>query len=148
MTIDPKPRTILIAEDDADDRQWIRDALAECHLGIHVDFVVDGEELMDFLQHRGKYVVTTNLAYPGMILLDLNMPKKDGRECLKEIKSDPRIRHIPIVVLTTSRAEEDTFRTYNLGANSVIHKPVTIDNLVQMMLTLTDYWFKTVELPL
>jgi CheY-like chemotaxis protein len=148
MTIDPKPRTILVAEDDADDRHWIRDALAECHLGIHVDFVADGEELMDFLQHRGKYVVTTNLAYPGLILLDLNMPKKDGRECLKEIKSDPRIRHIPIVVLTTSRAEEDTFRTYNLGANSVIHKPVTIDNLVQIMQTLTDYWFKTAELPL
>lgn len=148
MTIDPKPRSILVAEDDPDDRQWIKDALAECHLGIHVDFVTDGEELMDFLQHRGKYVVTTNLAYPGLVLLDLNMPKKDGRESLREIKTDPRLRHIPIVVLTTSRAEEDTFRTYDIGANSVIHKPVTFDNLVQIMQTLTDYWFKTTELPL
>jgi CheY-like chemotaxis protein len=148
MMIDPKPRSILVAEDDPDDRQWIKDALAECHLGIHVDFVTDGEELMDFLQHRGKYVVTTNLAYPGLVLLDLNMPKKDGRESLREIKTDPRLRHIPIVVLTTSRAEEDTFRTYDIGANSVIHKPVTFDNLVQIMQTLTDYWFKITELPL
>ena len=102
-------------------------------LDCRVDFVADGEELMDFLLHRGKYAVTGNLAYPGLILLDLNMPKKDGRESLKEIKSDSRIRHIPVIVLTTSRAEEDTFRTYNLGANSVIHKPVTFDNLVQIM---------------
>ena len=133
MTFEPRPRTILVAEDDPDDRQWIKDALAECHLGLRVDFVADGEELMEFLLHRGKYAVTGNLAYPGLILLDLNMPKKDGRESLKEIKSDSRIRHIPIIVLTTSRAEEDTFRTYNLGANSVIHKPVTFDNLVQIM---------------
>jgi CheY-like chemotaxis protein len=148
MTFDTKPGAILIAEDDPDDRQWIKEALTKCHFEQQVNFVVDGEELMDFLLHRGKYAVTGNLAYPGLILLDLNMPKKDGRESLKEIKSDPRIRHIPIIILTTSRAEEDTFRTYNLGANSVIHKPVTFDNLVQIMQTLTDYWFKIVELPL
>jgi CheY-like chemotaxis protein len=148
MTVDPKPHSILVAEDDPDDRQWIRDALAECHLGLQINFVADGEELMDFLLHRGKYAVTSNLAYPGLVLLDLNMPKKDGRESLKEIKSDPRLRHIPIIVLTTSKAEEDTFRTYNLGANSVIHKPVTVDDLVRIMQTLTDYWFKTAELPL
>jgi CheY-like chemotaxis protein len=148
MTIGAKPRTILIAEDDQDDRQWIKEALAKCHFEQQLHFVVDGEELMDFLLHRGKFTATGNLAYPGLILLDLNMPKKDGRESLKEIKSDPRIRHIPTIILTTSRAEEDTFRTYNLGANSVIHKPVTFDNLVQIMQTLTDYWFKVVELPL
>jgi len=148
MTIDTKPRTILIAEDDPDDRQWIKEALAKCQFEQQIRFVVDGEELMDILLHRGKYTDTGNLAYPGLILLDLNMPKKDGRESLKEIKSDPRIRHIPIIILTTSRAEEDTFRTYNLGANTVIHKPVTFDKLVQIMQTLTDYWFRTAELPL
>lgn len=148
MTIDTKPRTILIAEDDPDDRQWIKEALTECQLEHQIRFVVDGEELMDFLLHRGKFTATGNLAYPGLILLDLNMPKKDGRESLKEIKSDPRIRHIPIIILTTSKAEEDTFRTYNLGANTVIHKPVTFAHLVKIMETVTAYWFRVAELPL
>lgn len=148
MKIDPKPRTILIAEDDPDDRQWIKEALAACGLGQNYRFVVDGEELLDFLLHRGKYSFTGSLAYPGLIILDLNMPKKDGREALREIKNDPRLRHIPVVIMTTSRAEEDTFRTYNMGANTVIHKPVTFDNLVQIMQSLTQYWFKISELPL
>ena len=148
MTNDTKPHIILIAEDDPDDRQWIKEAFTECHLEHQIRFVVDGEELMDFLLHRGKFMATGNLAYPGLILLDLNMPKKDGREALKEIKSDPRTRHIPIVILTTSKAEEDTFRTYNLGANSVIHKPVTFAHLVEIIKALTDYWFKIAELPL
>jgi len=148
MTIGAKPRTILIAEDDQDDRQWIKEALAKCQFEQPISFVVDGEELMDFLLHRGKYTATGNLAYPGLILLDLNMPRKDGRECLKEIKNDPRIRHIPVIILTTSRAAEDTFRTYSLGANTVFHKPVTFDNLVKIMQTLTDYWFGMAEVPL
>lgn len=148
MRSDLKPRTILVAEDDPDDRQWIKEALVECQLEQNARYVVDGEELMDFLLHRGKYTATGSLAYPGLIILDLNMPRKDGREALKEIKSDPRLRHIPVVIMTTSRAEEDTFRTYNMGANTVIHKPVTFDNLVQIMKSLTQYWFTISELPL
>ena len=151
MTIGTKPRTILIAEDDQDDRQWIKEALAKCQFEQQIRFVVDGEELMDYLRHRGRYAAlaaTGNLIYPGLVLLDLNMPRKDGREALKEIKSDPRLRHIPIIILTTSKAEEDVFRTYNMGANTVIHKPVTHDDLAQIMQTLTRYWFQVAELPL
>ncbi len=143
-----KPPTILVAEDDEDDRQWVKEALTESKIQTEVRFVPDGEELMDFLLHRGKYAVVGSLAYPGLILLDLNMPKKDGREALREIKADPRLRHIPIVILTTSKAEEDVFRTYNLGANTVIHKPVTYDGLIQIMRTLTQYWFEIAEIPL
>jgi CheY-like chemotaxis protein len=148
MMIDTKPRTILIAEDDPDDRQWIKEAFDECHLAHQIQFVFDGEELMDFILHRGRYATTGNLAYPGLVMLDLNMPKKDGRESLKEIKSDPRLRHIPIIILTTSKAEEDIFRTYNLGANTVIHKPVKFTQLVEIMKTVTAYWFGVAQLPL
>ncbi len=148
MKFDTKQHSILIAEDDPDDRLWIKEALTECQITQDVHYVEDGEELMDYLLHRGKYTTTRSLAYPGLILLDLNMPKKDGREALKEIKTDPRLRHIPIIILTTSRAEEDTFRTYNLGANTVIHKPVTYDKLVQTMRSLANYWFEISELPL
>jgi CheY-like chemotaxis protein len=139
---------ILIAEDDEDDRQWVKEALIESRVTTDLRFVVDGEELMDFLFHRGKYAGTASLVYPGLILLDLNMPKKDGREALKEIKADPRLRHIPVVILTTSRAEEDVFRTYNLGANTVIHKPVSYQGLIQIMRSLAHYWFEIAELPL
>lgn len=148
MTSGAKPRSILIAEDDQDDRQWIKEALAKCQFEQETHFVVDGEELMDFLLHRGQYTATASLAYPGLILLDLNMPKKDGRECLKEIKSDPRLRHIPVIIFTTSKASEDTYRTYSMGANTVFHKPVTFDNLVKIMQTLTSYWFGLAEVPL
>lgn len=142
------PPIILVAEDDPDDRQWIKEALTECRLDQDLRFVDDGEDLMDFLLHRGKYTATGSLVYPGLILLDLNMPRKDGREALKEIKADPRLRHIPVIILTTSRAEEDIFRTYNLGANTVILKPITFDNLVHIMRTVAHYWFEVSELPL
>ncbi len=148
MKFDTKQHTILVAEDDPDDRLWIKEALTECHMGEHTRFVEDGEELLDCLLHRGKFTDTRSLSFPGLILLDLNMPKMDGREALKEIKADHRLRHIPIVILTTSQAEEDTFRTYDLGANTVIHKPVTYDQLVKIMQSLTTYWFETSELPL
>ncbi len=148
MKFDGKQHSILIAEDDPDDRLWIKEALAECQITQDVTYVEDGEELMDYLLHRGKYTTTRSLSYPGLILLDLNMPRKDGREALKEIKADPRLRHIPVIILTTSRAEEDSFRTYNLGANSVIHKPVTYDKLVETMRSLTHYWFEISELPI
>ncbi len=148
MKLESRLPTILIAEDDADDRQWVKEALIESRVASDLRFVQDGEELMDFLQHRGKYAASGNLAYPGVILLDLNMPRKDGREALKEIKADPRLRHIPVVILTTSKAEEDVFRTYNLGANTVIHKPVTYEGLIQIMRSLAHYWFEVAELPL
>jgi CheY-like chemotaxis protein len=143
----PKPITILLADDDADDRLLTRDALAESRLANDLRFVEDGEELMQYLRRNGPYADPDVSPRPGLILLDLNMPRKDGREALREIKSDPNLRHIPIVVLTTSKAEEDIYRTYDLGVNSFITKPVTFDGLVNVMRGLGRYWFEIVELP-
>ncbi len=142
-----KPITILLADDDADDRMLTRDALAESRLANDLRFVQDGEELMEYLKRRGRYADMGDSPRPGLILLDLNMPRKDGREALREIKSDPSLRHIPVVVLTTSKAEEDIYRTYDLGVNSFITKPVTFDGLVAVMRGLGRYWFEIVELP-
>lgn len=142
------PVTILMADDDPDDCMLAKEALAETCLANELYFVSDGEELLDYLYHRGKYAQLGSAPRPGLILLDLNMPKKDGREALKEIKADPNLRYIPIVVLTTSKAEEDIHRSYDLGANSFIVKPVTFSSLVEVMKTLRKYWFEIVELPL
>jgi len=147
MTNSPKPITILVADDDADDRMMIKEALEENRLANNLHFVENGIELMDYLQRRGKYESLQASPRPGLILLDLNMPKKDGREALKDIKSDPDLRGIPVVVLTTSKAEEDIYRTYNLGVNSFITKPVTFDSLVTITKELGRYWFEIVELP-
>jgi len=141
-----QPIVILMADDDADDRMLTRDALAESRVLNELRFVEDGEELMDYLKRRGKFE-DADAPRPGLILLDLNMPKKDGREALKEIKSDPDLRRIPIVVMTTSKAEEDIFRSYDFGASSFITKPVTFDRLVELMKALGDYWVEFVELP-
>ena len=138
---------ILIADDDEDDRDMIRDALKESRLLNNLNCVNDGEELMDDLHHRGKFEDQIKNPLPGLILLDLNMPRMDGREALREIKTDPRLRQIPVVVLTTSQAEEDIFRTYELGVNSFITKPVSFESLVKVMKTLGHYWFEIVELP-
>jgi CheY-like chemotaxis protein len=138
---------ILMADDDEDDRMMAKEALEEARLVNAIRFVEDGEELMDYLYHRGNYADAKNAPRPGLILLDLNMPKKDGREALKEIKGDPDLRRIPIVVLTTSKAEEDIFRTYDLGVNSFITKPVSFERLVEIMKGLARYWFEIVELP-
>jgi CheY-like chemotaxis protein len=143
----PRPITILLADDDADDRMLARDALQESRLANDLRFVENGEELLDYLRRRGAFADAEASPTPGLILLDLNMPRKDGREALREIKSDPNLRHIPIVVLTTSKAEEDIYRTYDLGVNSFITKPVTFDGLVNVMRTLGTYWFEIVELP-
>lgn len=143
-----KTVTILMADDDEDDCMLANEALAESRLANNLLFVRDGEELMDYLYRRGKYAQQSNSPRPGLILLDLNMPKKDGREALKEIKADPHLRSIPIVVLTTSKAEEDICRSYDLGANSFITKPVTFGSLVEVMKTIGKYWFEIVELPL
>lgn len=142
-----KAITILVADDDSDDRDMIREALEENRLANDLRFVVDGEDLMDYLLARNKYAPPAVAPKPGLILLDLNMPKKDGREALREIKSNPELRQIPVVVLTTSKAEEDIFRTYNLGSNSFVTKPVTFDSLVATMKALGRYWLEIVELP-
>jgi len=142
-----KSIVILMADDDADDRLLAKDALAECRLAGDLHFVENGEELVEYLQRRGKYTALANSPRPGLILLDLNMPKKDGREALREIKADPDLRKIPIVVLTTSSADTDIGRVYDLGANSFISKPVSFDSLVDVMKTLYKYWFEIVELP-
>jgi CheY-like chemotaxis protein len=147
MSPTPRPITILLADDDADDRMLARDALRESRLANDLRHVENGEELMDYLHRRGDYADPEKSPTPGLILLDLNMPRKDGREALREIKSDAKLRHIPVVVLTTSKAEEDIYRTYDLGVNSFITKPVTFDGLVKVMRALGSYWFEIVELP-
>jgi two-component system, response regulator len=139
--------TILVAEDDEDDRLLMQDALEENRLANDLHFVSDGEELMDYLLHQGQYSDLKLAPRPSLILLDLNMPRKDGREALKEIKADPVLRQIPIVVLTTSKAEEDILRTYDLGVSSFIAKPVVFESMVQIMKMLGTYWFEIVELP-
>jgi CheY-like chemotaxis protein len=147
MSRDAKAITILYADDDAEDRMLVKDAWAENRLANELHFVEDGEELMEYLRRKGKYTHLADQPLPGMILLDLNMPRKDGREALQEIKADPKLRSIPVVVLTTSKAEEDILRAYDLGVNSFILKPVTFQSLVDLTLTLSKYWFEVVELP-
>jgi CheY-like chemotaxis protein len=143
-----KPIIILYADDDAEDRMLVKDAWEENRLANELHCVEDGEELMDYLHRRGKYSALAGSPLPGLILLDLNMPRKDGTEALQEIKADPRLRSIPIVVLTTSKAEEDIVRAYDLGVNSFIVKPVTFPSLLELTLAISKYWFEIVELPL
>jgi CheY-like chemotaxis protein len=138
---------ILYAEDDPEDRMLVEDAMEESRLANEMHFVEDGEELLDYLHRRGKYADFGNAPLPGLILLDLNMPKKDGREALQEIKTDPDLKRIPIVVLTTSKAEEDILSTYNLGVNGFVIKPVTFESLVSILKTVSKYWFEIVEPP-
>ncbi len=143
-----KTVTILMADDDEDDSMLVSDALAESQLSIKPYIVRNGEELMDYLHNRGQYTDKNNAPRPDLILLDLNMPKKDGLEALQDIKKDPQLRQIPVVVLTTSGAAEDIYNTYDLGANSFIIKPFTFADLVEVMKTLGKYWFEIVKLPL
>ena len=141
------PITILMADDDADDRALTKEALIEGRLMNTIRFVEHGEELIEYLKRIGRYAPPAEAPRPGLILLDLNMPRKDGRAVLKEIKSDPDLRTIPVVVLTTSKADEDVYRSYDLGVNSYIVKPVTFEALVDILQTLEKYWFEIVELP-
>lgn len=141
-----KPVTILLADDDADDRELAREALQESRLLNALHMVNDGEELLDYLRRRGKYA-SEAAPRPGLILLDLAMPKMDGREALAAIKADPALRQIPVVIMTTSSAEEDICRSYDLGASSFITKPVTFPALVEVMNKVGSYWFELVELP-
>jgi CheY-like chemotaxis protein len=142
-----KPIVILMADDDAEDRMLVKEALEENKIRNVLQFAENGEMLMDYLHNKGKFSDKAKYPRPGLILLDLNMPKKDGREALKEIKSDELLKMIPVVILTTSKAEEDGLKTYNLGVSSFITKPVTFGSLVDIMKTLSKYWFEIVELP-
>lgn len=137
--------TVLIAEDDPDDRMLIRDALEDSRLLSDQYFVQDGEELLEFLRQEGRYAGGT--PRPEVILLDLNMPRKDGREALQEIKSDPNLRRIPVIVFTTSKAEEDIIKSYDLGASSYISKPSSYESLIELLRTFGRYWFEVVSLP-
>ncbi len=147
MEAKAKPIVILLADDDAEDREMTRKALDKNNLANELYCVTDGEELMDFLHHRGAFRPPALSPVPGLILLDLNMPRKDGREALAEIKADPLLRRIPVVVMTTSQAERDISRTYDLGTNSYIAKPVTLSALTEIMKVLGQYWFQIVKLP-
>ena len=138
---------ILMADDDPDDQMLVRDAFEAVRLRNELFFVNDGEELLEFLRHTGRYAGGTHAPRPGIVLLDLNMPRMDGREALARIKSDPELRTIPVIVLTTSKAEEDVLRSYSLGVNSFITKPVTFDGLVSVVSALGNYWVDIVELP-
>ena len=141
------PVRIVVADDDADDRMMIKDAFEASKLGNEVDFVEDGVELLEYLRREGRYSKLAGEPFPGFVLLDLNMPRKDGRTVLKEIRNDPKLHRIPIVILTTSKAEEDIIKTYNLGVNSFICKPVSFDKLVDIVRTMGHYWFEIVVLP-
>jgi CheY-like chemotaxis protein len=142
-----KPIIILLAEDDPDDRYLIGEAIDESRLVNQLFVVENGEELLDYLYHRGRYIDTEKWPRPGLILLDLNMPRKDGREVLREIKNDPTLARIPVIVLTTSQAEEDVRGSYDWGASGFITKPVTFSGLVDVMNAIGMYWVQIVDLP-
>ena len=146
-TLKDKPSVIVMAEDDLDDRLLVKDALAESHWEADLRFVDNGEEMMDYLSHTGKYAGASDAPRPALILLDLNMPRKDGREVLREMKNRSDLKRIPVVVLTTSKADTDIDKMYELGANSFISKPIEFESLVKLMRLLAQYWLQTVELP-
>lgn len=137
--------TILMADDDPDDQILLQEALKENNIPNSVCFVENGEELIDFLNKRGKFEGVEFT--PGLILLDLNMPKMDGRQALKLLKADPILKKIPIVVLTTSRADSDILECYDLGVNSFVSKPVNFAELVEVTREISNYWLGTVTLP-
>ncbi|HYC00110.1 MAG TPA: response regulator [Candidatus Limnocylindrales bacterium] len=144
MRADRTPIVILIADDDEEDRMLTQEALEERRLANELRFVPDGEELMDYLKRRGKYAEPWTSPRPGLILLDLNMPKMDGRECLAAIKADEDLRNIPVFVLTTSQVEEDVHQTYELGGSSFISKPVTFEAFLELVSTVTGYGIEIV----
>src|SRR6185369_13247535 len=142
-----RPLTILVADDDEDDRTFISKAWDKSRVANDLRFVEDGEQLMAYLNRTGNYLDPGVSPRPAVILLDLNMPRKDGREALKEIKANADLRQIPIIILTTSQADEDICRSYDLGANSYIAKPVTFGALVEVLQILGKYWIEIVDLP-
>ena len=141
------PITILMADDDEDDRLLALDALKEGRVLNNLYCVEDGVELLEYLRREGKFADPATSPRPSLILLDLNMPRMDGREALQHIKADPNLRSIPVVILTTSKEEEDMIRGYDLGAASYITKPVNFEGLVDLMRAIGRYWIEFVELP-
>ncbi len=142
----PTLMTILIADDDADDRMFLEQAMRQNGYDQEIRFVEDGEELMEYLKRQGRYN-ELNAPWPNMLILDLNMPRKNGFQALSEIKDDPKLRRLPVIVMTTSSADEDVVKTYNLGVNSFVTKPFNFNRLVEMVGTLKTYWMDTVKLP-
>ena len=147
MINNPKPITILMADDDPEDRQLTKEAFEENRLSNDLRFVENGEEMLDYLNRRGKFIDPKTSPRPGLILLDLNMPRMDGREALREMKADPRFKSIRVVVMTTSQADVDIAHTYNLSASSYITKPVTFERLLEVIRVLGQYWLEIVQLP-
>jgi CheY-like chemotaxis protein len=147
MTDENRLFTILMVDDDPDDRLLFKEACEEVRLRNPLEFLENGEQLVDFLKRRGSYADRKDEPYPGIILLDLNMPLKDGREALEEVKADPELRHIPIIVLTTSKDEDDILSSYGLGASSYIVKPISLDRLMRVVNSIGEYWVEIVEVP-
>lgn len=145
MNATPTPIVILVADDDEEDRMLTRETLELGRLANELYFVKNGDEVMEYLQRRGRYADEQASPRPGLVLLDLNMPRKGGHECLVEIKADPAIRDIPVFVLTTSRAEEDIHQTYELGGSSFLSKPVRFETLIEKITTLTGYRIAIVD---
>ena len=141
------PVKVLLADDDPEDRQLTQNAFIENRLVNELDCVEDGEELMEYLHRRGRYSKLQNVPLPQLILLDLKMPRKDGCEALKEIRADPDLRRIPIVILTASAAEGDIQLSYDLGANSYVTKPATFESLMELVKIINHYWFEVVKVP-
>ncbi|MDX9851556.1 MAG: response regulator [Anaerolineaceae bacterium] len=140
-------KIILMVEDDPDDIYLIGEAIDECQLNAQIYVVEDGEQLLDYLHHKGEYADPEGSPRPDLILLDLNMPRKDGREALAEMKKDPDLRGIPVVVLTTSSAERDMKYSYAQGASGFVTKPVSFSGLREAVCKIGDYWIRTVQLP-
>jgi CheY-like chemotaxis protein len=136
-----------MVDDDPDDRLLFKEACEEVRLRNPLEFLENGEQLVDYLKRRGAYANLEGTPYPGIILLDLNMPLKDGREALEEIKNDNELRHIPIIVLTTSKDEDDILSSYGLGASSYIVKPISLDRLMRVVNSIGEYWVQIVEVP-
>tara|TARA_R110002073_G_scaffold205620_4_gene365424 strand:+ start:11712 stop:12206 length:495 start_codon:yes stop_codon:yes gene_type:complete len=139
--------TFLMVDDDPDDRMLFKEACEEVRLRNPVEFLENGEQLVDYLNRKGPYAALADQPLPGIILLDLNMPLKDGREALEEIKATASLRHIPIIVLTTSKNEDDILSSYGLGASSYIVKPVSLDRLMRVVNSIGEYWVQIVEVP-
>ena len=139
--------TFLMVDDDPDDRMLFKEACEEVRLRNPVEFLENGEQLVDYLNRRGRYAALEGTPLPGIILLDLNMPLMDGREALETIKASPTLRHIPIIVLTTSKSEDDILSSYGLGASSYIVKPVSLDRLMRVVNSIGEYWVQIVEVP-
>jgi two-component system, chemotaxis family, response regulator Rcp1 len=144
MTDGRSPVEILLVEDNPGDERLTREALREGKVYHNLHWVKDGVEAMAFLRRQGKYA---NVARPDIVLLDLNLPKKDGREVLEEIKTDEDLKRIPVVVLTTSKAEEDVLRTYNLHANCFVTKPVDLEKFIVVVKSIDVFWLTVVTLP-